>query len=109
MKRTLFLADRNVLIDQTMVNDFRPFGGVMPKLSARHGTIEMIDGTRTGLTTAIDTERQGNKSARTILASTMPSPSRRNGRSHSAIFSLSFFDLIVIDESHRGSAAEDTA
>ena len=26
-KRILFLADRNVLIDQTMVNDFRPFGG----------------------------------------------------------------------------------
>lgn len=91
-----------------MVNDFRPFGGVMPKLSARHGTIEKIDGTRTGLTTAIDTERQVNKATRTILASTRPSPSR-NGRSHSAIFSLSFFDLIVIDESHRGSAAEDTA
>ena len=39
-KRILFLADRNVLIDQTMVNDFRPFGGVMAKLSARSGTIE---------------------------------------------------------------------
>ena len=26
-KRILFLADRNVLVDQTMVNDFRPFGG----------------------------------------------------------------------------------
>ena len=32
-KRILYLADRNVLIDQTMVNDFRPFGGVMAKLS----------------------------------------------------------------------------
>lgn len=28
-KRVLFLADRNVLVDQTMVNDFRPFGGAM--------------------------------------------------------------------------------
>ena len=26
-KRTLFLADRNVLVDQTMTNDFKPFGG----------------------------------------------------------------------------------
>ena len=34
-KRILFLADRNVLIDQTMVNDFRPFGGAMAKLSTR--------------------------------------------------------------------------
>src|SRR5690606_10496431 len=32
-KRILFLADRNVLIDQTMVNDFRPFGPAMAKLS----------------------------------------------------------------------------
>src|SRR5690606_38282340 len=32
-KRILFLADRNVLVDQTMVNDFRPFGGAMAKLS----------------------------------------------------------------------------
>ncbi len=34
-KRILFLADRNVLIDQTMVNDFRPFGGKMAKLSTQ--------------------------------------------------------------------------
>ena len=35
-KRILFLADRNILIDQTMVNDFRPFKGAMAKLSP-HG------------------------------------------------------------------------
>ena len=34
-KRILFLADRNVLVDQTMVNDFRPFGAAMAKLSTR--------------------------------------------------------------------------
>ncbi len=46
MKRILFLADRNVLIDQTMVNDFRPFGAAMAKLGTRAGTIERaaIDG-----------------------------------------------------------------
>ena len=38
-KRILFLADRNILIDQTMVNDFRPFGGVMAKLSVNAKTI----------------------------------------------------------------------
>ena len=32
-KRILFLADRNMLVDQTMVNDFRPFGAAMAKLS----------------------------------------------------------------------------
>ena len=39
-KRILFLADRNVLIDQTMVNDFRPFGAAMAKLSTNAKTIE---------------------------------------------------------------------
>ena len=34
-KRILFLADRNILIDQTMVNDFRPFKGAMAKLSPK--------------------------------------------------------------------------
>jgi type I site-specific restriction endonuclease len=43
-KRVLYLADRNVLIDQTMVNDFRPFGGAMAKLSTSSKTIERRDG-----------------------------------------------------------------
>ena len=36
-KRILFLADRNVLIDQTMVNDFRPFGALL------HGPEQIAD------------------------------------------------------------------
>ena len=51
-KRVLYLADRNVLIDQTMVNDFRPFGGTMAKLSTKSKTIERDDGTSIDLTTA---------------------------------------------------------
>jgi type I restriction enzyme, R subunit len=31
-KRILFLADRNILVDQTMTNDFKPFKGAMAKL-----------------------------------------------------------------------------
>jgi type I restriction enzyme R subunit len=56
-KRILFLADRNVLIDQTMVNDFRPFGAAMAKLSTTAKTIERDDGTAIDLTTAIDRKR----------------------------------------------------
>ena len=73
-KRILFLADRNVLIDQTMVNDFRPFGAAMAKLSTDAKTIERADGTRVDLPLALDKHRR-----------------------------------IVIDECHRGSAAEDSA
>jgi type I restriction enzyme R subunit len=53
-KRILYLADRNVLIDQTMVNDFRPFDGAMAKLSTSSKTIERADGTVVELPTAID-------------------------------------------------------
>lgn len=42
-KRILFLADRNILIDQTMVNDFRPFKGAMAKLSANAKGVEVVD------------------------------------------------------------------
>ncbi len=61
-KRILFLADRNVLIDQTMVNDFRPFGAAMAKLSTRSKTIEREDGSKIDLTLALDkqaTDRHG--------------------------------------------------
>jgi type I restriction enzyme, R subunit len=108
-KRILFLADRNVLIDQTMVNDFRPFGGVMAKLSTQAKTIERSDGAEERLTTALDSSRQINKSYEVYLglyqAITGPEERQKLFRE----FSAGFFDLIVIDECHRGSAAEDSA
>ena len=56
-KRVLFLADRNILVDQTMVNDFRPFGPVMAKLSPRANTIEKSDGTSMEIESAIKNRR----------------------------------------------------
>jgi len=57
-KRILFLADRNVLVDQTMVNDFRPFGAAMAKLSTQAKTIERDDGDVVYQATAIDKKRR---------------------------------------------------
>src|SRR5204862_4869193 len=57
-KRVLYLADRNVLIDQTMVNDFRPFAGAMAKLSTKSKTIEAEDGATADIARAIDTKRR---------------------------------------------------
>ncbi len=57
-KRILFLADRNVLIDQTMVNDFRPFGPAMAKLSTEAKTIQRADGTEIELPLALDKKRK---------------------------------------------------
>src|SRR5664279_3397903 len=108
-KRILYLADRNVLIDQTMVNDFRPFGAAMAKLSTNAGTIERSDGTMIDLTLALDRHRRIDTAFEIYLglyqAITGPEESQKLFRE----FSPGFFDLIVIDECHRGSAAEDSA
>jgi type I restriction enzyme R subunit len=108
-KRILFLADRNVLIDQTMVNDFRPFAGSMAKLSTQSKTIERADGTLTDLTLALDKKRRIDTSYEIYLglyqAITGPDESQKLYKE----FSPDFFDLIVIDECHRGSAADDSA
>ncbi len=108
-KRILFLADRNVLIDQTMVNDFRPFGPAMAKLSTNSKTIERADGTTVDLTLALDKKRRIDTAYEIYLglyqAITGPEERQKLFRE----FSPGFFDLIVIDECHRGSAAEDSA
>ena len=105
-KRILFLADRNVLIDQTMVNDFRPFGAAMTKLSTQAGTIDRAAGARPrgiGRTRRIDTAYEIYLGL--YQAITGPEERQKMFRE----FSTGFFDLIVIDECHRGSAAEDSA
>lgn len=108
-KRILFLADRNVLIDQTMVNDFRPFGPAMAKLSTNAKTIERVDGTKVDLTLALDKKRRIDTAFEIYLglyqAITGPEDRQKLFRE----FSPGFFDLIVIDECHRGSAAADSA
>ena len=67
-KRILFLADRNVLADQTMVNDFRPFGAAMAKLSTSSKVIEREDGTEVELPIAIDKKRRIDTSYEIYLA-----------------------------------------
>ena len=98
-KRILFLADCNVLFDQTMVNDFGPFGGEMAKLSTQAGTIERD----TGGGARIDT------SFEVYLALYQAITGLEDHQKIYREFSPVFFDLIVVDECHRGSAAEDSA
>ena len=86
-KRILFLADRNILVDQTKSNDFKPFGSAMTKITGRK----------------VDTSYEIFLSL--YQAITGPDESQKAYKQ----FSPDFFDLIVIDECHRGSAAEDSA
>lgn len=86
-KRILFLADRNILVDQTMQQDFAPFGEVMHKV----------------------TNREVKKNYEIYLALYQAVTGREEWKQIYRQFPADFFDLIVIDECHRGSAAEDSA
>lgn len=86
-KRILFLADRNILVNQTMTNDFKPFGSAMTKIR----------------------NRQANKSYEIYLSLYQAVSGSEEERNIYKQFSRDFFDLIVIDECHRGSAADDSA
>lgn len=86
-KRILFLADRNILVDQTMTNDFSPFGDKMTKI----------------------TNRKTDKSYEVYLALYQGMSGEEEWKNIYKNFSPDFFDLVIIDECHRGSAKEDSA
>lgn len=86
-KRILFLADRNILIDQTMVQDFAPFGQAMTKI----------------------THRKIDKSYEIYLALYQWVSGTEDFDNVYREFSPDFFDLIVVDECHRWSAKDNSA
>lgn len=108
-KRILYLSDRNVLIDQTMVNDFRPFGKIMAKLSTSSKTIERPDGAQVELAAVDKKHRRIDTSFEIYLALYQAITGPEEHQKLYRELSPDFFDLIVVDECHRGSAAEDSA
>lgn len=86
-KRILFLVDRNILADQTKTNDFKPFGTAMTKITNR--TIDKSFEIYLSLYQAVTGTEEDSNIYRQ--------------------FSKDFFDLVIVDECHRGSAADDAA
>jgi type I restriction enzyme R subunit len=86
-KRILFLVDRNILADQTKTNDFKPFGAAMTKIANR--TVDKAYEIYLCLYQAVT----GTEEEKNIYKQ----------------FSPNFFDLVVVDECHRGSADSDAA
>ena len=87
VRRVLFLADRNILIDQARVNDFKPFGGVMTKVK----------------------NRKVDKAYEIFLALYQALSGDEEEKNIFKQFSPDFFDIVVVDECHRGSAREESA
>ncbi|OPY75057.1 MAG: Type-1 restriction enzyme R protein [Syntrophorhabdus sp. PtaU1.Bin153] len=86
-KRILFLADRNVLIDQTKRGDFKHFKDRMTVIRKKN-----ID-----------------KAFEIYLALYQGLTNYNEDKDACKEFSPDFCDLIVVDECHRGSAAADSA
>lgn len=86
-KRILFLADRNILVDQTMANDFKHFGDKMIKVNRKN-----ID-----------------KAHEIYLALYQSMTGSEDWQNVYKEFSPDFFDLIIVDECHRGSAKDNSA
>lgn len=86
VRKVLYLADRNILVDQTIEGDFKPLKKVTTKVTGRK-----LD------------------SAYEVYFSLYQQLVGENGEEIFREFDRSFFDLIIVDECHRGSAAEDSA
>lgn len=87
-KKILYLADRNILIDQTMVQDFKPFKKVMTKVQG--ATIDSAYEVYMALYHQLVSNEEGVEDPFKQVQPT-------------------FFDLIIVDECHRGSAKDDSA
>lgn len=86
VRHVLYLADRNVLIDQTMAQDFAPLNDRMTKVTSHR----------------LDSSYEVHLALYQQLVGA-------NGEEHFRKFQKDFFDLVVIDECHRGSAKDDSA
>ena len=85
-KRVLYLADRNILIDQPKNNDLKPLSKVITKIS----------------------KRKADPAYEVYLALYQAVSGEEDWKNIYKQFSPEFFDLIIVDECHRGSAKSDS-
>ena len=105
-KRILFLADRTALINQTVRGDFRHFKDAMTvikkKVTSINGKEKLVSNNKRGIDSA--------DKAYDIFLGMYQGLTNSDPNVLDAFkdFSPDFFDLIIIDECHRGSAKEDS-
>lgn len=89
-KKILYLADRNILVDQTMRKDFKPFADAMEKIDNKN--INTSKKIFLGLYQQLKTGGRNGE----------------EGHDYYKQLPRDFFDLVIIDECHRGSASKDS-
>lgn len=89
-KRILYLADRNILVDQSIMQDFAPL----------EKTIYKVDFS--------DKECLGKIASHEVNFALYHQMVGQNDEEHFRQIPAEYFDLIIVDECHRGSAKEDS-
>ena len=89
-KKILYLADRNILVDQSIQQDFAPLEKVIHKIN-------------------VASDDRSTITSHQVYFSLYQQLVGDDDKEHfSELFSPDFFDLIIVDECHRGSAKEDS-
>lgn len=99
-QKILYLADRNNLIDQTISGDFKPLEKVVHKINFAKDNKTTI--TSYQVFFSLYQQLVGNK------ANGEEETDEEMLAHYSQLFSADFFDLIIVDECHRGSAKEES-
>ncbi|EJU34737.1 type III restriction enzyme, res subunit [Capnocytophaga sp. CM59] len=90
VKKVLYLADRNVLVDQSIQQDFKPL----------QKTIHKVDYQK-DLNSGITAYEVYFSLYQQLIG-------QRGKQQYKELFRPNFFDLVIVDECHRGSAKDDS-
>jgi len=90
VKKVLYLADRNVLVDQSIEQDFKPLNSTIHKVSYQQ-------------------DKENPDTAHEVYFALYQQLIGKEGaKNYAELFKPEFFDLVIVDECHRGSAKDDS-
>ena len=90
VKKVLYLADRNVLVDQSIEQDFKPLNNTIHKVSYQQ-------------------DKENPDTAHEVYFALYQQLIGKEGaKNYAELFKPEFFDLVIVDECHRGSAKDDS-
>lgn len=90
VKKVLYLADRNVLVDQSIQQDFKPLDKTIHKVSYQKD------------------KGPGNTAYEVYFALYQQLIGQDGKQQYKELFKPEFFDMVIVDECHRGSAKDDS-
>ncbi len=90
VKKILYLADRNVLVDQSIQQDFKPLNKTIHKVNYQKD------------------RGPGNTAYEVYFALYQQLIGQGGKRQYKELFKPEFFDMVIVDECHRGSAKDDS-